>query len=204
MRLNSESDILRQPVDISYDLDASPLDGYTDVELPDSGTAMEDREIPELLAKKTPAKLGIIVSCLLHVSVFAAVLYAVERGPVRALVNPGEQVTPVRIVEFQEPKKSVEPPPNRPSAFSDRNHTAEREKMRKSLPVGTMGKVFGPENMMAALVPPRAPENLEKPDEATDDARVTDKEKETKKEKLEDRRIPAVMTARKKCGPRLL
>lgn len=179
---------MRQPLDMSNDLDVEPLRGYTNAELLDSGTAMEEREIPDLLSEKTPVRYGLIASCLLHMTVVAAVVYVVERGPVRAIVAPGEQVTPVRIVEFQEPKKGIEPSPDKPSALSDRDHKAERERMRKSLPLGTVGKSFGPENMLAALVPPRAPEDLVKPEEPSADAKDTPKRKATPKAKPEDRK----------------
>ena len=160
---------MSQPLDMSNDLDAEPMRGYTELESLRSGSDMEEREIPELLAQKTPVRYGIILSCILHVAVFAAVVHVVERGPVRAMLAPGEEVTPVRIVEFQEPKKSVEPPPDKAAALSDRDHAAERNRMPKSLPLGKVAKTFGPENMMAALVPPKAPEEALRPEKPLDE-----------------------------------
>lgn len=181
---------LRQPLDMSNDLDVDSRHGYTDLEILDIGRAMDQSETPQLLGKKTPLRYGIIASCLFHVAFFAALFHVVDRGPLRAVLAPGEQVTPVRLVEFQEPKTSPQAPPEKASAISDRNRNAERERMPRSLPLGTIGKVFGPEKMMAALSPPRAPEDLVKPEEPLAESQETEAEPAPPKEEPRKRPTP--------------
>jgi protein TonB len=104
----------------------------------------------------------VLLSLVLHV---AAVVVAPRIGPIKdkSFLRPGETVTPIRLVELPTPKKE-EPPPERASAISDRNHTAERERLPKAVP-GPRSPIGRPAPMerMAALTPPQAPEDLVKP-----------------------------------------
>jgi len=81
--------------------------------------------------------------------------------PTRALLKPGERVTQVRLIESPPPEEKPEPPPERESAISNRDHTAVKERLAK-VPPGAqapLGKMEPLEKRMAALVPPSAPED---------------------------------------------
>lgn len=109
-------------------------------------------------------KYCLIASLILHVGFFGILPQLAQLTPTKALLQPGERVTQVRLIEPQTPKTTVEPPPERASAISDRDHTAPRERLPKMLPTpkAPLGKVQPVEKRMASLAPPPAPEDLVK------------------------------------------
>lgn len=155
--------------DIIHDNDYLDL-----VEAPD---AFDDEPLPEEMMRGAAAasssrqgrafKYGVLVSCLLHVFLIVGLPQMTDLTPARALLRPGERVTPVRLVESPLPESKSEPPPEQASAVSDRDHTAVKERLAKAPPgVRTpLGKVEPLEKRMAALTPPPAPEDYVKQQE---------------------------------------
>lgn len=109
----------------------------------------------------------VLLSLILHFAAIIAAPRISATSNAKSLLRPGETVQRVRLVELPPPKKE-EPPPERASAISDRNHTAERERLPKAAP-GPRGPIGRPAPMqqMAKLTPPLAPEDLIKPKEDT-------------------------------------
>jgi periplasmic protein TonB len=109
-------------------------------------------------------KYCLIASVFLHIAFFGILPRLAQLTPTKALLQPGERVTQVRLIEPQTPKATVEPPPERASAISDRDHTAQRERLPKMPPApkAPLGKVEPVEKRMASLAPPPAPEDLVK------------------------------------------
>lgn len=112
-------------------------------------------------------KYCLIASFILHISFFVSLPYLAELTPTKALLQPGEKVTQVRLIEPETPKTMAEPPPESASAISDRDHTAERQRHPKMLPgpKAPIGNMEKPEQRIASLAPPPAPEDLVKPRE---------------------------------------
>jgi hypothetical protein len=109
-------------------------------------------------------KYGIVASILFHVFLIAGLPQLANLTPTRALLKPGERVTQVRLIESPPPEEKPEPPPERESAISNRDHTAVKERLAK-VPPGAqapLGKMEPLEKRMAALVPPSAPEDYVK------------------------------------------
>jgi protein TonB len=106
-------------------------------------------------------KYCVIASLLLHIGVFAGVPRLMEMNHAKPLLNPGEKVTRVRLVEPQEEKKP-EPPPETASAISDRDHTAVKERLPKAPPAQEqpIGRIEQQQKKMASLIPPQAPEDF--------------------------------------------
>ena len=109
----------------------------------------------------------IVASLLLHLAAFAALPRIGRLQNPHSFLKPGEKVTPVRLVEFPSPASKPEPPPEKPAAISDRNHTAEKQRIPRSLPTprAPMGSVQPPQKRIASLMPPPAPEDFVKPKE---------------------------------------
>lgn len=141
----------------------------------------------------------VVVSVLLHVFVFAALpRVGVIQDP-RSFLKPGEKVTPVKLVEFPTPQDKPEPPPEKPAAISDRNHTAQKERIPRGFPnpKPPMGTIEPPRQQMASAMPPPAPEDVVKPKE--EHPRKPDRpapvEKETKHPKIKpDKERPRHIT----------
>jgi periplasmic protein TonB len=108
----------------------------------------------------------IAVSLLLHVVIFAVLPQLGKWAPARPFPSQGEQTTPVRLVELP-PQQQQEKPPDNAAALSDRDHTAERQRLPKAVPApkSPLGQVDSMPNRIAALPPPMAPEDFEKPKE---------------------------------------
>ena len=121
-------------------------------------------------------KYCIIASVVLHLAFFASLPMLAGFAPAKSFMNSGDQITPVRLVEFNSPEKKQEPPPEMASAISDRDHTAEKQRLPKALPDPRppLGSVEPNPQRLAALPPPVAPEDFVKPDEDK-----TDKEEKT-------------------------
>lgn len=119
----------------------------------------------------------IIASVVLHVAFFASLPIFAGFAPVKPFMNKGDQVTPVRLVEFNDPEKKQEPPPEVASAISDRDHIAEKQRLPKALPDPRppLGSVEAHPQRLAALPPPMAPEDFIKPkDDKLDKEEKTD------------------------------
>ncbi len=181
-----------------------PLEHESDsIELFETDDFDGDYEIPEdgrsfsLRGIDTPGKDGILKYCLiaslaLHLTLFAAVPRLMEVAPAKKpLLKPGEKITQVRLVEPPKEEIKPEPPPEEASAISDRNHTALKERIPKVPPMPEpspaqhaasaseppLGKIE-PQQKMASLAPPAAPEHFVKPKEP--------KKEEKKREKIEE------------------
>jgi protein TonB len=153
-----------------------------------SRDADEGSALPELRRQSSDweqyLKYGIVFSCILHFAVFV-VLPAVAKWPAsRSSLRPGEKVTQVRLLEFPTPQEKPEPPPDAASAFSDRNHIAQREQipLAKPGPRPFAGKIAPPGPTIAALQPPMAPEELEKPQQEHADPQTRQEEPREKPE----------------------
>ncbi len=130
----------------------------------------------------------IIASVALHLAFFAAIPMLTDFVPGKSFLNPGDQVTPVRLVEANSPDKKHEPPPEMASAISDRDHTAEKQRLPKVLPdpKPPLGHIEPAPRRLAALPPPVAPEDFIKP-----------KEEKSKKEEKPDHTDAAQKTQKK-------
>jgi len=151
-----------QPLDISNDIDVTEDEGYAEFRIPGFETPMERAHNLEFRDADKYLKYGIIASVLLHLALLTVVPRLGSLAPARAFLKPGEQVTPIRLVEFPNPPEKKEQPPEKPSAISDRNHTAAKERMPKAppSPKPPIGKMEQPRRRIAALAPPVAPEDL--------------------------------------------
>ncbi len=182
---------MTQDFDMSRDIDDVTFPGHDDITFPghddidDSLTPDERKQGTESLATpdgEKALKYCIVASVALHLILLLGLPRLGALTPTRALPNPAEQVTKVRLVEPQNSEKKPEPPPQYADAISDRDHTAERQRLPKSPPNPTppLGKMEAPQQRLAALIPPKAPEDLEK-----------EPEKEEKIEKKESPPKPA-------------
>ncbi len=106
-------------------------------------------------------KYAILASVLLHIIALASMVYVSNRAWHRPVLKPGEKVERVKLVEFQQPKKP-EPPPKKASAISDRNHTAKVERRPKR--ISPLGRITPYQRPKMAALPPKAPEDLIKPE----------------------------------------
>ena len=141
----------------------------------------------------------VVASVLLHFLVFTALPRVGPFQDPRSFLKPGEKVTPVKLVEFPTPQEKPEPPPEKPAAISDRNHTTQKERLPRRLPdpKPPMGTMEPPRQRMASLMPPPAPEDFVKPKE--EHPRKPDRpaplEKETKRPKTKpDKERPRHLT----------
>jgi periplasmic protein TonB len=159
------------------------LDNIGEIEYdgPDEGDALFDDPVmgalggtpviePSVADRKDKIlKYCVIASCVLHVALFTALPHIAQLAPTKSLLNPGEKVTPVRLVEPRPEEIKPEPPPEQASAISDRNHTAPHERIPKALPAQTppLPKMEPVQQQMASLPPPQVPHDLVKPKEET-------------------------------------
>jgi protein TonB len=152
-------------------------------------------------------KYCVLASLLLHVAILAALprLAAIASRP--SFLKPGETVTPIRLVEFPTPEKTPEQPPEKASAISDRNHTAERERLPKNIPGSKplLGRIAPPPERMASLSPPQVPEELmnsmeEKAEE--DPKALRSNGKHPTRKRLPDEKKPSEATLEKKATGR--
>ena len=122
----------------------------------------------------------VIASVALHLAFFASIPMLTGFAPSRPFLNPGDRITPVRLVEANSSENKPEPPPEMASAISDRDHTAEKQRLPMVLPSPKppLGNMEPAPQRLAALPPPMAPEDLMKPEEEK-----SKQEDKTKKEK---------------------
>lgn len=146
--------------------------------------AQEDLTQPE---SDTVLKYCIVVSLVLHFAFLAWLTRIADLTPTKALLKPGEKVTSVRLVEPQKPQKEPEPPPKHASAISDRDHTAKKQRIpkRPPTPKPPLGKMERPRQRLAALSPPRVPEDLIKPETRNKPKKQVNRSEESKTERPE-------------------
>lgn len=110
-------------------------------------------------------KYCIIASLIAHAAAFVLLSRSAELYPAKPLLKPGEKVTQVRLIEPPPEAKKPEPPPEKFSAVTDRNHTAPKDKkpLAPPKPTAPLGRPVPPEKRIAALAPPMAPEDVLKP-----------------------------------------
>jgi len=154
-----------QRTEIAYDIDDEPDLGYNDL----SSLFRPEEQMRETSAflrieKDKALKYCIVASLALHLVLLLGLPRMAALTPTRAMLNPGESITRVRLVEPQAPLGEPEPPPKVAAAISDRDHTALKQRLPKILPVprAPLGTMEAPEKRIASLVPPAAPEALVK------------------------------------------
>jgi TonB family protein len=155
------------PLDISDDPNKDQVDDPADSDLLEG-----EEEIESLVSLALPRPgrdtyltIAVVISVLFHAAVLGLLPRVLNLTPRSRLLKPGEEITRVRMVEFPNPPEKPEPPPKKAAALSDRNHTAERERLPKKMPNPLLGQVAPPPPRIAALAPPMAPEDLIKPKE---------------------------------------
>jgi TonB family protein len=139
-------------------------------------------------------KYCVIASVALHLVFFASIPMLTRFGAAKSFLKPGDQITPVRLVEANSLEKKPEPPPEMASAISDRNHTAEKQRLPRVLPSPRppLGNIEPAPQRLAALPPPMAPEDLIKPKEEK-----SQKEDQAEKEKQDHHTEAAPRTEKK-------
>jgi protein TonB len=195
-------DSFMQPSDISNDIDCLSPNDYTDGEGPGCEESMERVENRQTLEEDSYLKYAIVASCLLHLAVFVAVPSLVEIAPSASFLKPGEEVTPIRLVEFPTPQEKSEPAPDRASAMSDRDHKAVQQRIPKTLPGPRplLGNILPPQTRIAALAPPMAPEELAKSREEKGEKESGGKgspDRDSQKRKLSEGKKPFRSSAEK-------
>ncbi len=132
--------------------------------------------------KENVLKFAIIASLIIHLGFFVGIPRMAAIAPVGPILKPDETLTKVRIVD--QPQQSTPEPPPDTSALSDKDHTAEKERISKTLPFPNPGGPIGQrepmESKMASLTPPPAPEELEKPKPAEPKEEIKEEPKEEK------------------------
>lgn len=155
-----------QLVNITYDNGPVDLDEpatAADLPIPKRRGHADDKIITA--ERERLLKYCVVASLILHFLVFVVVprMSALQQN--NNGLRPGEQRIAVRPVTFPDPPKKQEPPPEKASAISDRNHTAEKERIPKPVPSRQRSPLFknvAPQQQIAALKPPAAPEDIEK------------------------------------------
>ncbi len=184
-----------QDINISDDIDERVLHGYNED---------DDDYVPEGLMRRSEILTGsdnddtlkycIAASIILHILFFTLITKGVNPDLSKNLRDRGPAVQTVRLVTPKEPLKEKEPPPKQASAISDRDHTAERQRIPKQLPRpnAPIGRVVPKQQKLAALKPPQAPEDLikakekeiekpprQKPDKVEKPSRIKSKKQQT-------------------------
>jgi len=190
-----------QDIDISDDIDERILHGYNED---------DDDYVPEGLMRRSEILTGsdnndalkycIVASLILHILFFAAITNGVNPDVSKPHPGPNPNVQKITLVKPQEPLKEKEPPPKVASAISDRDHTAEKQRLPKQ-PPRPKAPIGRPEQQkLAALKPPPAPEDLVKPKEkaiAKPQRKKPDKTEKLPKKKDKERQTTARQTPRK-------
>lgn len=104
---------------------------------------------------------AVVVSLLLHALVFVVIPRMSPTAKLDSVLKPGETATRIRLTEPPPSAEDNEPPPDKPSALSDRNHRTERERIPMLPRQGPIGQMKPPGPQIAALKPPVAPEDVE-------------------------------------------
>ncbi len=152
-----------QDINISDDIDERILHGYHED---------DDDYVPEGLMRRSEILLGsakddaikycIVASLILHILFFGVIIRGVDPASIKPLAKPKDNFTSVRLVNPPKAPKEKEPPPQTASAISDRDHTAEVQRLPKKppTPTGPIGTMFPQQQRYAMLKPPPAPEDL--------------------------------------------
>lgn len=154
-----------QLVNITYDNGPVELDepaAGADLPIPKKRGGGDDSAI--WAERERLLKYCVIASFILHILAFTVVPRMSASQQNNNALRPGEQRIAVRPVTFPDPPKKEEPPPEKASAISDRNHTAEKERIPKTIPTPHRAPMFKNETpqRLASLAPPPAPEDIEK------------------------------------------
>ncbi len=183
-----------QAFDISNDLDGIPRSNYNRLESNRGGVG-DMSKTGQWIGRDLDRALlyGVIASLLLHMAAFFLVPIILENkissGP--PVVNQ-ERVTPVRLVEHPLSADKEPVPPDKPAAISDRNHTAEKQRVPKSLSAKKQGPAQPPRKQVAALPKKPAQEKpKKKPNPEKQSKKPEDKSK--KRDQKEPKRIPDEM-----------
>jgi protein TonB len=156
----------------------------------DTAASLRDQRSDAAAAGNNKAlRYCIIASVALHLAFFASIPMLTNFVPAKSSLNRGDQDRlPVRIVEANSPAKKSEPPPEMAAAISDRDHTAEKQRLPKVMPdpKPPLGHIEPAPQRLAALPPPVAPEDFIKP-----------KEEKSKKEEKPDHTDAAQKTQKK-------
>jgi len=175
---------LQEP-DISSDIDNmapgafnEQIDGI-DPEI--SIGASESRSLPE---KNTMLKYCVVASFILHVIFLVYLTQIAQLTPTKASLAAGPNIQSVRLVELPPQRQAPEPPPEQAPAVSDRDHTAEKQRLPKMVPgpKPPLPKIEPLDKRLASRIPPMAPEDFVKPREK--------KKEETSKNIMEERSKP--------------
>jgi protein TonB len=163
-----EPELLDNIAEVEYDR-FDPGEAPFDDPVIDARSGTEEAEAVVAGNKDKILKYCIIASCVLHVALFTALPHMIQLAPTKSVLKPGEQATPVRLVEPPPEEKKPEPPPPHASAISDRDHTALRERRPKAPPAQTppIGEMEPVEKRIASLPPPQVPNGLVKPKKET-------------------------------------
>lgn len=147
--------------DIVDDVDEDPFDVYVgeEDELP-AGSLKTVENLATSYDDNRTVLYGVAASLVLHLLIFLFFSRSGAMIPTKALLSPGEKVTSVRLVEPPQEAKKPEPPPEKASAISDRDHTAavERIPKRPPSPKSPLGRMEPHQQRIASLAPPAAPE----------------------------------------------
>lgn len=117
---------------------------------------------------------GLIIALLLHLGLFALSQRTSSFMPPKTPLKAGERLQQVRLVELNQPKTKEEPPPEKASAISDRDHTAERIRLPKRPTTPPKPP------RVAALQAPKAPEVFEEPKKPAEPVEKEIEDKRTK------------------------
>ncbi len=158
----------------------------------DDETTILDEKVRPLAKGDRALKFGIVASVVLHAFFVCAMPRVINWGPpAEDRKNKAEEVAKVRLVEFKTPPKENEQPPENASAISDRDHTAERERIPMRPPSKQPGPGDTPreELKVASLHPTPVPKEITKAEEKKPvKSRKTDKKNESP-EKDKDRAL---------------
>jgi periplasmic protein TonB len=187
-------------VDITYDNRPEQLDtpeAAADIPIPKRRTLGEDRSM--VLEREHLLSVCAIVSLILHVCAIAVLPRLSALQQVGPPFNPDDNKIIVRPVDLSNPPYKEEPPPDDASAISDRNHTAEKERIPKTIPTPKTGPIVKNEipQQIASPNPSPAAEQAEtrRPKkQRTTNKRLPKKEKSAGKSKTKSPPRPALAT----------
>ncbi len=153
------------------------------VELGDGGDVVARVEHGVSSDTRRITYIAIAASIALHTALLGWFSASGGFQPPGVLLKPGEELTNVRLIEQPMTERRDEPVPEHARGISDRNHTAQVEKIPKipPAPKGPLGQMDMEQQKMAALIPPSAPD-IERP--SSDESKThTPKKKELHSEK---------------------
>jgi periplasmic protein TonB len=150
-----------QIANITYESDPVELEEPTHLEglsLPEGPVHWHEGPVAD---RDRLLRYCVVASLILHVLAFTVVPRMAAFQQSSTALTHRETRTPVRIVQLPQNSKKDEPPPKNASAMSDRNHTAEKERLPKAIPSPPrppIGKIEPQKQRIASVMPPPAPE----------------------------------------------